>query len=165
MRRREFIAALGSAAVAWPLAARAERSGKLPTVGVLGSDATAWHPWTVAFVERLRELGWIEGRTIAFEYRWSQARPERAAELAAELVHLKVDIIVTAGPHVATVKKATAVIPIVFALTSDPVGSGWQVWRDRVATPPGCRPRELTLPPSAWSCCVNFSLGSAGWQS
>jgi putative ABC transport system substrate-binding protein len=124
VKRREFITMLGGAAAAWPLPARAQRSGKLPTVGVLGSNATAWHPWMVAFVERLRELGWIEGRTIAFEYRWSQARPGRAAELAAELVHLKVDIIVTAGPHVPIVKKATAVIPIVFALANNPVGGG-----------------------------------------
>ena len=75
-------------------------------------------------MERLRQLGWIEGRTIAIEYRWSQGRPERAAEIAAEFVHLKVDIVVTAGPHVAAVMQATAVIPIVFALANDPVGGG-----------------------------------------
>src|SRR5215831_12560485 len=102
MKRRAFISLLGGAA-AWPIAARAQRSGKLPTIGVLGSDAAAWHPWTAALVERLGQLGWIEGRTIAIEYRWSQARPERAAEIAAEFVRLKVDIVVTAGPHVATV--------------------------------------------------------------
>jgi len=66
---------------------------------------------TLALVERLHELGWIEGRTIAIEYRWSQARPERAAEIAAEFVHRKVDLVVTAGPHVAVVKQVTAVIP------------------------------------------------------
>jgi putative tryptophan/tyrosine transport system substrate-binding protein len=124
MKRREFITLLGGAAASWPLAARAQRSGKLPTIGVLGSDAAAWHPWTAALVERLHQLGWIEGRTIAIEYRWSQARPERAAEIAAEFVHLKVDIVVTAGPHVATVMQATAVIPVVFALANDPVGGG-----------------------------------------
>ena len=123
MKRRAFISLLGGAA-AWPIAARAQRSGKLPTIGVLGSDAAAWHPWTAALVERLGQLGWIEGRTIAIEYRWSQARPERAAEIAAEFVRLKVDIVVTAGPHVATVMQATAVAPIVFALANDPVGSG-----------------------------------------
>ena len=123
-RRREFITLLGGAAAAWPLAAWAQQGGKLPTIGVLGSDAAAWQPYTAALVERLRQLGWIEGRTIAIEYRWSQARPERAAEIAAEFVHLKVDIVVTSGPHVATVMQATAVIPIVFALAIDPVGSG-----------------------------------------
>jgi putative ABC transport system substrate-binding protein len=124
MNRREFITLVGGAAAAWPLAASAQQAGKLPTIGVLGSDAAVWHPWTAALVERFRQLGWIDGRTIAIEYRWSQGRPERAAEIAAEFVHLKVDIVVTAGPHVATLMQATAVIPIVFALAHDPVGGG-----------------------------------------
>ena len=124
LKRREFVALLGGGAVAWPLTARAQRPGKLPTIGFLGADAAGWRPWTDAFVERLRALGWIEGRTIAIEYRWSQARPERAAEIAAEFVRLKVDAIVTFGSAVATVKQATAVIPIVFALAIDPVGGG-----------------------------------------
>ena len=124
LERREFITLLCGAAAAWPLAASAQQAGKLPTIGVLGSDAAVWHPWTAALVERLRQLGWIDGRTIAIEYRWSQGRPERAAEIAAEFVHRKVDIVVTAGPHVATLMQATAVIPIVFALAHDPVGGG-----------------------------------------
>ena len=95
IRRRELLAALGGAAAAWPLAARAQQTAKLPTVGFLGSDASAWSPWTAAFVQRLRELGWIEGRTIAIEYRWSEGRPARHAEIAAEFVRLKVDVIVT----------------------------------------------------------------------
>jgi ABC-type uncharacterized transport system substrate-binding protein len=123
MKRREFIILLGGAA-AWPIGVRAQQAGKLPTIGVLGSDAAVWHPWTAALVERLRQLGWIDGRTIAIEYRWSQGRPERAAEIAAEFVRLKVDIVVTAGPHVATLMQATAVIPIVFALAQDLVGGG-----------------------------------------
>src|SRR5262245_23087749 len=81
IERRKFLAALlGGAAVAWPLAARAQQPGKVPTIGFLGADAAGWRPWTDAFVGQLRKLGWIEGRTIAIEYRWSQARPERAAE-------------------------------------------------------------------------------------
>ena len=124
MNWREFITLLGGAAAAWPLAARAQQSGKLPTIGFLGTDASVWSPWTAAFVERLRELGWIEGRTIAIEYRWAEGRPERVAEIAAEFVRLKVDVIVTYGGAVATLKQATAVIPIVFALAIDPVGSG-----------------------------------------
>jgi hypothetical protein len=75
LKRREFITLLVGAGT-WPLAARGQQSTKLPTIGVLGSDAAAWRPWTAALVERLHELGWIEGRTIAIEYRWSQARPE-----------------------------------------------------------------------------------------
>jgi len=122
--RREFITLLGGATAAWPIAARAQSAGKVPTLGFLGADAAGWRPWTDAFVGQLRKLGWIEGRTIAIEYRWSQARPERAAEIAAEFVRLKVDVIVTSGTAVPTVKQATAVIPIVFAITIDPVGSG-----------------------------------------
>jgi putative tryptophan/tyrosine transport system substrate-binding protein len=123
VKRRAFVTLLGGAA-AWPLAARAQQAGKVPTIGFLGADAAGWRPWTDAFVGQLRKLGWIEGRTIAIEYRWSQARPERAAEIAAEFVRLKVDVIVTSGTAVPMVKQTTAVIPIVFAITIDPVGSG-----------------------------------------
>ena len=119
--RREFITLLGGAAAAWPLAARAQQPA-MPVIGFLGADAAGWRPWTDAFVGQLRKLGWIEGRTIEIEYRWSQARPERAAEIAAEFVRLKVDVIVTSGTAVPTVKQATAVIPIVFAIAIDPVG-------------------------------------------
>jgi putative ABC transport system substrate-binding protein len=116
---------LGGAAAAWPLAARAQQAGKLPTIGFLGaSTPSAWNQWTAAFVQRLRELGWTEGRTIAIEYRWAELREERLAELAAELVRLKVDVIVTSGtPQVLAAKQATSVIPIVFAAAGDPVGN------------------------------------------
>jgi putative tryptophan/tyrosine transport system substrate-binding protein len=116
--------ALVGGAAALPLAARAQQSGKLPVIGFLGADAAAFSPWTAAFVMRMRELGWIEGRTIAIEYRWSEGRPERYAEIAAEFVRLKVDVIVTVGSAVPTVMQATAAIPIVFAVGIDPVGSG-----------------------------------------
>jgi putative ABC transport system substrate-binding protein len=122
LQRREFIAGLGGAAASWPLAARAQQPGKLPTVGFL--TATNRRPWTDAFVARLRELGWIEGRTIAIVYRWDEGRPERVTEIAAEFVRLKVDVIVTYGAAIATLKQATAVIPIVFAVATDPVGGG-----------------------------------------
>jgi putative ABC transport system substrate-binding protein len=122
VKRRAFITLLGGASV-WPLAARAQQ-GTLPTIGFLGADATAWSAYTTAFAERLRALGWIEGRTIAIEYRWSEGRPERVGEIAAEFVRLKVDVIVTNGPAVATLKQATSVIPIVFAVALDPVGGG-----------------------------------------
>jgi hypothetical protein len=91
--RRKFLATLGAAG-AWPLAARAQQPGKLPTIGFLGTDASVWSPWTAAFVQRLRELGWTEGRNIAIEYRWSEGRPARHAEIAAEFVRMKVDVIV-----------------------------------------------------------------------
>jgi putative tryptophan/tyrosine transport system substrate-binding protein len=81
--RREVITLLGSAALAWPLTARGQQPGKLPTIGFLGTTtASAWAPWTAAFAQRLRELGWIEGRTIAIEYRWAEGRGERFAEIA-----------------------------------------------------------------------------------
>ena len=94
MRRREFIRLFGGAAASWPFAARAQQSGKLPTIGFLGTDAAVFSPWTAAFAERLRALGWIDGRTITIEYRWAEGRPERDAEIAAEFVRLKVDVIV-----------------------------------------------------------------------
>src|SRR5215471_1090299 len=95
LKRRAFITLLGGTAAAWPLAARAQQAGKLPTIGFLGvATPTAWGPWASAFVQRLHELGWIEGRTIAIEYRWAEGRSERFAEIAAELVRLKVDVIV-----------------------------------------------------------------------
>jgi putative tryptophan/tyrosine transport system substrate-binding protein len=124
MRRREFINLMGGAAAAWPMAAPAEQMGKLPTIGFLGADASAFSPWTAAFVAHLRELGWIENRNVAIEYRWSDGRTERYAEIATEFVRLKVDVIVTVGSAVPTVKQATSVIPIVFAVAIDPVGSG-----------------------------------------
>ena len=98
MRRRQFITIFGGAAASWPLAAHAQRSARLPTIGYLGSStAVAQSPWVAAFVQRLRELGWIESRTIAIEYRWAEGRTERFAELAVEFVRLRVDVIVTAG--------------------------------------------------------------------
>jgi len=126
MRRREFIALVGGAA--WPFVARAEQTGRLPTIGFLGTaSASTWTSWTTAFVDRLRELGWVEGRTIAIEYRWAEGHSARFAEIAAEFVRPKVDVIVTSGGAVLQVKKATSTIPIVFAIASDPVGTGMVV--------------------------------------
>jgi putative ABC transport system substrate-binding protein len=123
VKRREFITLVGGAA-AWPLAARAQQP-KLPTIGLLGASTSSnWSQWTAAFVERLRELGWIEGRTVAIEYRWAEGRSQRFAEIAAEFVRLKVDVIVTAGSPAVVAKRATSAIPIVFAIAVDPVGSG-----------------------------------------
>jgi putative tryptophan/tyrosine transport system substrate-binding protein len=123
--RRKFLSALGGMAVAWPLTARAKQTDKLPTIGVLFGDPSSWSAWTAAFSERLSELGWIEGRTVAIEHRWSEGRPERVAAFAAEFVQQRVDVIVSYGGAVATLKQATTSIPIVFALATDPLGSGF----------------------------------------
>ena len=129
MRRREFITLLGVAAAApplWPLAAPAQQAGKLPVIGLLGSATPAAQgPLVAEFMRRLRDLGWIEGRTVAIEYRWAAGRSERFTEFADEFVRLKVDVILTHNtPPVLAAKQATSVIPIVFATAADPVGSG-----------------------------------------
>jgi putative tryptophan/tyrosine transport system substrate-binding protein len=124
VRRRDFIKVVAGSAAAWPRVARAQPA-KQPIIGFLGaSTPSAWTPWTTAFVQRLHELGWIEGRTVTIEYRWGEGRAERFREIAAEFVRLKVDVIVTAGSAVAAAKQATSTIPIVFAIAVDPVGSG-----------------------------------------
>ena len=125
MRRREFNTFIGGAAVVWPLVVRAQQGTKLPTIGYLGSARLATESERIAaFVQRLHDLGWIEGRTTVIDYRWAEGRTERYAEIAAEFVRLKVDVIVTVGGAVAAAKQATATIPIVFAYAGDPVGSG-----------------------------------------
>ena len=123
MRRREFITLAGGAVV-WPRVAVARQTGTLPVIGILGTDSAGWHPWIAAFLQRLHALGWNEGRTIAIKYRWAEGRPERAGEIAAEFVRLKVDIILTAGPNTVIAKQATSTIPIVFAIANDPVAGG-----------------------------------------
>src|SRR5262249_52963270 len=117
MKRRAFVTLLGAAA-AWPLTARAQPPGKLPTIGFLGSSTLSEaSPWASAFVERLRELGWTEGRNVAMAFRWAGGRPERYSEIATEFVGLKVDVIVTFGtPAALATKQATAGVPIVIAL-------------------------------------------------
>jgi putative tryptophan/tyrosine transport system substrate-binding protein len=125
MKRREFVTLIGGAAAAWPLAARAQQQGKPPTIGFLGSSTPlAMSQSVTAFVQRVRELGWIEGRTVAIEYRWAEGRSERYAEIAAEFVRLKVDVIVTSGVAAMAAKQATSAIPIVFTVAADPVGAG-----------------------------------------
>jgi putative ABC transport system substrate-binding protein len=125
MKRRQFITLIGGAVVAWPRAGQAQQAGKLPTIGFLGaSSQSGWSSWTGAFVTRLRELGWIEGHTVAIEYRWAEGRNERFVEFAAEFVRLKVDVIVTAGVAGVAVKQETSTIPIVLGVANDPVRDG-----------------------------------------
>src|SRR5262245_32956146 len=125
LRRRDFISLLGGAAAAWPLTARAQQAGKLPTVGYLGGGGPiTQRAWVDAFVQRLRELGWVEGRTLVIEYRWGEGRPERYAEFAAEFIQRKVDVILAGATEAAVAaKQATSVIPIIFPAAGDPVGS------------------------------------------
>jgi len=128
VHRRKFITLLGGAAAApclWPLAARAQQAGRLPTIGYIGASTPTSAPaWNAAFVQRLHELGWVEGRTVANEYRWGEGRGDRYAEIAAELVRLKVDVIATSAASSYAAKQATSSIPIVLFVAQDPVAAG-----------------------------------------
>ena len=165
--RREFIALVGSAAAAWPVVARAQQPATLPTIGFLGTGSrSSWGSWTDAFVERLRELGWIEGRTVAIEYRWAEGHRKRFAEIAAEFVQLKVDVIVTSGAAGIEAKRATSTIPIVLGVANDPVGEGLVTSLAR----PGGNVTGLSLQASdiagkRLDSCRRFSLASAAWGS
>jgi putative ABC transport system substrate-binding protein len=163
VKSREFITLFGGAAAAWPFAASAQQ-GKPVTIGLLGSGtAAAQSEWTAAFVRRLRELGWNEGRNLTIEYRWAEGRGERFAEIAAEFVRLKVDVIVTHNtlPPLAA-KQATSAIPIVFATAGAQASS--RVWRDRAATSPACRVSIPILPGSASNSCATSCPVCAGWR-
>jgi putative tryptophan/tyrosine transport system substrate-binding protein len=124
LKRREFMTLLGGAA-AWPMPVRAQQAAKPRTIGFMGASApSATTTWVNAFVQRLRELGWIEGRNLATEYQWAEGRFERLAGFAADFVRQKVDIIVAESTvAVVAAKQATATIPIVFPIAGDPVGN------------------------------------------
>jgi putative tryptophan/tyrosine transport system substrate-binding protein len=125
MRRRQFLALLSGAAMAHSRAAHAQQKAKQRIIGVLGvATALAWKPLIAAFVQRLSDLGWVEGRNVNIEYRWAEGNSERFAELADSLVRMNVDVIVTAGGAVVQAKQATTAIPIIFAVASDPIGTG-----------------------------------------
>ena len=170
MRRREFIAFVSGTAVAWPLTARAQKSGKVPTVGFLGATTpSVWSAFVAAFLQRLRELGWIDGSTVAIEYRWAQGRDELYAEFAAEFVRLKVDVIVTAGTDATiTVMQATSEIPIVFAAVGDPVGTGLIASLAHPVMSQDSRTSRLILPVTGWNCCTKSSqafVASLSWAT
>jgi putative tryptophan/tyrosine transport system substrate-binding protein len=124
MKRRDFLGALAGAVAASPLAARAQ-SGKVPTIGFIGTSAAAWRSWTAAFVKRLSQLGWVEGRSVAIEYRWVDGVQQNFDRFAQEFTRLNPDVILTSGAAGAAIKRATSVIPVVLALANDPVGDGW----------------------------------------
>src|SRR3954447_4985362 len=122
MKRRKVLGILLGAA-AWPLAARAQQPAGMPTIGFMGAGTQfGWSRWTAAFVQRMAELGWIEGRTVAIEYRWAEGSASRYEEIATEFRRLKVSAILTVGGEAA--KQATSSIPIVAALSGDPVAQG-----------------------------------------
>ena len=124
--RRAFITLLGGALAAWPLAARAQQSQKVPRIGVLlPGTAASFALRTKAFIEGLRELGYIDGQTVAIEWEWGQDRVEGLSELAADLVGRNVDVLLTGGTAAAkALKSATGTIPIVMAIIGDPVAAG-----------------------------------------
>jgi putative tryptophan/tyrosine transport system substrate-binding protein len=124
VRRRDFVKAIAGSVALWPLAIRAQQTGRLPTIGFLGTVTPSTWPWE-AFERRLRELGWIDGKTVRIDCRWAAGNTERISAYAAEFVHGNVSVIVTGGNGVAAVKQATSTIPIVFAMAVDPVGSGF----------------------------------------
>jgi len=126
MQRREFITLVGGAAAAWPVATRAQQPARLPTIGYLSSGTpSSAKDWIDAFVQRLSELRWVVGNTVAIEYRWAEARNDRFAEFAAEFVRLKVDVILTVvTPSVLALMQATSSIPIVFVAVGDLVANG-----------------------------------------
>jgi putative tryptophan/tyrosine transport system substrate-binding protein len=123
VKRREFITLLGGAAATWPRVAGAQQP-TVPVIGYLSGSTALSAPWTAAFAQRLHELGWVEGRTVAIDYRWAEGRREREAEIAAEFVRLKVDVIASHAAGAYAAKQATSVIPIVVLATHDPVGTG-----------------------------------------
>src|SRR5262245_6381031 len=168
LHRRSFITLLGGAAASWPLAARAQQPGKRPIVGFLGdSTPLAESERAAAFARRLHDLGWIEGRTIAIEYRWADGRSERLAEIAAEFARLKVDIIVTGGtPAVMAAKQAAPVVPIVFAAVGDPVGVGFVASLARPGgNVTGLSALTADLAGSGSTCCARPFPTWAVWRS
>ena len=168
VRRRDFIKGVAGSAANWPLAARAQQPGKLPTIGYLGSSiASAETQRTTAFVQRLRELGWIDGRNVAIEYHWAEGRAERFAEVVAKFVRLKVDIIVQKVPRQPP-RQSRLLRPSRLCFRWQPTQSAtdWlRAWRDLVATSQAYRLGTLTFLESGSNYCAKLSPIFAGWQS
>ena len=165
--RRELLAALSGAAAAWPLAARAQQRVKLPTIGFLGAGTPSVEGQRVAaFVQRLRELGWIDGRDVVIEYRWAEARNERYAEIATEFARLKVDVIFMLGtlPVIAAKQTIAGSRSYSWCRTRLAAASS-RVWPGRVLTSPGCRARPLIVLANGSNSYARSSLVFAGWRS
>src|SRR4029453_9482124 len=154
MRRRDFIALLGGSAAASPLAAHAQQATKVTTIGFLGNDASVWNSWTTLFVQRLRELGWTEGGTVAIVYRWHEGRREREAEFAAEFVRLKVDVMSRRERAQPQQRKRIQSFPSCLHWRQIRSGTAWlPAWRDRAGTSPDYRFRVLIWPASGLNSC------------
>jgi putative tryptophan/tyrosine transport system substrate-binding protein len=129
LKRRQFITLLGGAAAAWPLAAHAQQGERMRRIGVLMSvaaDGPAGQARLAVFVNGLQQLGWIDGRNVWVDQRWGAGDAERTRQYGAELVALGPDVILASGDHsVVALQRATGTLPIVFALVSDPVGTGY----------------------------------------
>jgi hypothetical protein len=161
IKRRDFVT-LASGMAAWPLAARAQQR-VMPVIGFLGTTSpSAWRQPVAAFEDRLRELGWIMGRTIAIDYRWTEGRNEQAPAIAEAFVQRKVDVIVVGGNAVSAAKQATASIPIVFPVAIDPLGSGFV---DSLARPGGNVTGLSLQGADSCSCCARSCRGYADWRS
>ena len=143
MRKNIVRLTLGVLLLALSFPAAAQQPAKIPRIGILNPTSSSFFlPRVEAFRQRLRELGYVEGKNILIEYRYAEGKFERLTDLAAELVQLKVDVIVTAGPGVLAAKKASTTIPIVFGAASDPVGAGIV---SSLARPEGISPDFPTL--------------------
>ena len=159
MRRREFITFLGGAAAAWPLAAQAQQPLDKPTIGFLRANvAVAKDALVAAFVQRLGELGWMEGRTIAIEYRWSEGRRERLPEIVAEFVQRKVDVMVLEGTAATlAAKQRRRSSRLYFQSRATPSVAGWsRAWRGRAATLPVCPSNRQISTASGWKSCARL---------
>jgi len=123
MNRREVLTLLGAAGVAWPVEAWAQQSGRIVTIGFLTVGANFLRRDVLS--QSLQALGWVEGKNTVFEFRGAENRPDRLPELVAELVDLKVDVIIAVGTLAPlAAKRATTTIPIVLGAAGDPIGSG-----------------------------------------
>jgi putative ABC transport system substrate-binding protein len=157
VRRRTFITLLGGAAVAWPLAARAQQGGRMRHIGVLmpypANDAQA-QARNAAFLQGLQQLGWIIGRNIQIDYRWSAGSADDTRKDAAELIALAPEVILTAGSAgMGPLFQVTRKVPIVFVIVSDPVGAGFIDSLARPgATPPALLPIHTAWPGNGWNC-------------
>ena len=166
MRRREFTALVGGVGLLLAVKvrrARAQQPGKLPTIGFLGALPSIENQRVAAFVQRLRELGWVDGRNLAIEYRWAEGRNERYAETAADLVRLKVDVIVTVASRQSKRQRSSLSCSRRCRTRSGPAWS--RVWRDRAATSPVWRTRCLILVARSSNSCARSYPVFAGWRS